>query len=136
MTGAERDSKARKLGAEALALDLLAFVEEISDFSGNTDLQIRARVLAARVDLEIKKAAKKLYDEAFCGEHRTPLSTCGCPRVPTLLVLLALLCSSCFVEASTMKACQQACAPNAVASVTFSECRCVTSSPVDAGVKK
>jgi len=75
---------ARKLGAEVLALDLLAFVEDIADFAGNSDLQIRARVLAARVDLEAKKAEKKLHDEAFCGEHRTPISTCGCPRVPTL----------------------------------------------------
>ena len=75
---------ARKLAAEALAPDLLTFVEDVANFSGNTELQIRARVLAARVDLEAKKAEKKLHDEAFCGEHRTPISTCGCPRVPTL----------------------------------------------------
>lgn len=126
---------ARKLGAEAVVLDLLAFVEDAASASTDPELQIRARVLAARVDLEARKAEKKLVDETFCGEHRTPISTCGCPRwVQTLLVLFVLLCGSCYVSGETMRDCKQACAPGSVAIVTASECRCAAPSAVDAGV--
>lgn len=71
----------RRRAAEAIALDLLTFVEDVANFYGNTDLQIRARVLIAQVDSEEKRVVAHARDEAFCGEHRVPISTCGCPLV-------------------------------------------------------
>jgi len=47
---------ARQRAAASLAPDLLAFVAEIADFSGNTTIQVRARVLLAHIDLAAKKA--------------------------------------------------------------------------------
>jgi hypothetical protein len=49
----------RHRAATLLIPDLLAFVEEVADFSGNSDLQVRARVLLARIDLETKKLVKQ-----------------------------------------------------------------------------
>jgi hypothetical protein len=45
---------ARQLATADLAPELLSLLEEIADFSGNSTLQIRARVLLARIDLEAK----------------------------------------------------------------------------------
>lgn len=73
-----RRAEARKLAAESLVSDLLAFVEDTAASSMDGELKARARVLAARVDIEAARVLAKMKDETFCTTHRVSVSVCGC----------------------------------------------------------
>ena len=49
----------RQAAAKNLADDLLVFVEDATMVGGDPDLQIRAKVLVARVDLEQQRLEKR-----------------------------------------------------------------------------
>lgn len=53
----------RQAAAKNLADDLLVFIEDAAIVGGDPDLQTRAKVLIARVDLE----AKRLETRGFVG---------------------------------------------------------------------
>lgn len=68
-------------GARVLASELLAVVQAVAKTCTDSDLQMRARVLVARVDIEAIQAVKRMCGSTFCGEHRVSIEVCGCPCV-------------------------------------------------------